>query len=147
MYLFIVLVPNVGSRRSSSRWQRWGRQGRWILSFYSRRSSVHLKSSFFVRIIQLCLDWSCWLFLFLENVFFPCNVLSYLNVIEDHNLIGTLSEIEKHCETSPGIVSEQISVWLMLLKLSKIVLTLPFQQCMVCQQSQITLRLTISVLC
>jgi hypothetical protein len=27
-------------------------------------------------------------------------------MIEDDNLIGTLSEIEKHCEASPGIVSE-----------------------------------------
>lgn len=63
---------------------------------------------FFVRIIKLCLDLRLlfWNFFFLENVFFPCNVLSYLNVIEDHNLIGTLSEIEKHSETSPGIVSE-----------------------------------------
>lgn len=26
-------------------------------------------------------------------------------MVEDDNLIGTLSEIEKHCETSPGIVS------------------------------------------
>lgn len=26
-------------------------------------------------------------------------------MIEDDNLIGTLSEIEKHCETSQGIVS------------------------------------------
>lgn len=68
----------------------------------------HLNSSFFVRIIKLCLDLRLlfWNFFFLENVFFPCNVLSYLNVIEDHNLIGTLSEIEKHSEASPGIVSE-----------------------------------------
>lgn len=28
-------------------------------------------------------------------------------MIEDDNLIGTLSEIEKHCETTPGIVSEE----------------------------------------
>lgn len=27
-------------------------------------------------------------------------------MIEDDNLIGTLSEIEKHCETSQGIVSK-----------------------------------------
>lgn len=27
-------------------------------------------------------------------------------MIEDDNLIGTLSEIEKHCETSQGTVSE-----------------------------------------
>ena len=27
-------------------------------------------------------------------------------MIEDDNLIGTLCEIEKHCETSQGIVSK-----------------------------------------
>lgn len=44
-------------------------------------------------------------FLFLENIF-SCNVLFHLNMIEDDNLIGTLSQIEKHCETSSGIVSD-----------------------------------------
>lgn len=29
-------------------------------------------------------------------------------MIEDDNLIGTLSEIEKHCETSQGIVSKAV---------------------------------------
>lgn len=37
---------------------------------------------------------------------FSCDILFYLNMIEDDNLIGTLSEIEKHCETSQGIVSK-----------------------------------------
>lgn len=56
-------------------------------------------------ITQFCVDLLL-TFLFLENVFFSCDILSYLNVIEDDNLIGTLCEIEKHWETSPGIVSE-----------------------------------------
>ena len=44
------------------------------------------------------------LLLVLESIFFSCNILFYLNMIEDDNLIGTLCEIEKHCETSQGIV-------------------------------------------
>lgn len=31
-------------------------------------------------------------------------------MIEDDNLIGTLSEIEKHCETSQGIYQKQMYV-------------------------------------
>lgn len=78
----------------------------------------------------------------LENIFFSCNIL-YLNVIEDDNLIGTLSEIEKHCETSQGIVSEATYV---LTNVPKVYLKyfvtsfFLFQQCMLSQKSRITLR-------
>lgn len=81
--------------------KRWDRQGRWVPSFCT--SGLQ----FIIMTVQLCWDLKLWLFLFLENVFFPCNIISYKNVIEDDNLIGTLSEIEKHCETTPGIVSEE----------------------------------------
>lgn len=68
-----------------------------------------------MMLIQLSL--SFWSFLFLANIFFSYNILFYLNMIEDDNLIGTLSEIEKHCDTSQGIVSKAIYVcWLMILK-------------------------------
>lgn len=64
-------------------------------------------------------------------------------MIEDDNLIGTLSEIEKHCETSQGIVSKAIYVLTndpkVFLKYFVISFFL-FQQCMVSQKSRITLR-------
>jgi len=62
----------------------------------------------------------------LENVFFSCNIVFYLNMIEDDNLIGTLSEIEKHCETSQGIVSEATYVLTNDPKVSKILCYLIF---------------------
>lgn len=64
-------------------------------------------------------------------------------MIEDDNLIGTLSEIEKQCETSQGIVSKAMYVLTndpkMYLKYFVTSFFL-FQQCMVSQKSRITLR-------
>lgn len=82
-------------------------------------------------------------FILLENVFFSCNIVFYLNMIEDDNLIGTLSEIEKHSETSQGIVSEATYV---LTNDPKVYLKyfvtsfFLFQRCMLSQKSRITLR-------
>lgn len=62
----------------------------------------------FILFIWCLFSWlhlNLWFFLFVENIFFSWNILLCLNMIEDDNLIGTLSEIEKYCETSPGIVS------------------------------------------
>lgn len=42
--------------------------------------------------------------IFAWNILFSCNVLFHLNIIEDDLLIGTLSTIEKLCDTPPGIV-------------------------------------------
>lgn len=59
-------------------------------------------------------------------------------MIED-NLIGTLSEIEKHCETSQGIVSEATCMFTndpkVYLKYFVTSFFL-FQQCICCLRSQ-----------
>lgn len=60
-------------------------------------------------------------------------------MIEDDNLIGTLSEIEKHCETTPGIVSEANIHVTNTPKIFHLFFSL-FQQCMVYQQLRITVR-------